>query len=136
MRIKSGVSLDHASAELIRGMAAVEEEFRRDGLEAVCTSCYRAGPWGVTLLHGTDRPPQRENRRGQVDAADFSYPPLDKAAGIIARIRARLAKPMGTFDVLDERTNAAAVSAGVSNQWTGAHLHIEHDPAPIAKPVA
>jgi hypothetical protein len=130
MRIKPGASLDHASAELLHGIAVVEEEFRRAGLEATVTSCYRAGPWGVTLLHGTDRDPKRAHRKGVVDACDFSYPLAEKAPAVIAAIRARLSKPAGAFDVLDERTNASAAAAGVGGQWTGAHLHIEFDPTP------
>ena len=128
MRVKAGASLDHASAELLHGIAIVEEEYRRAGLEAVVTSCYRAGPWATTLLHGTDRDLKRAHRRGVVDACDFSYPPPDLAHAVIAAIRARLAPPAGDFDVLDEGTNAAAAAAGVGSQWTGAHLHIEFDP--------
>lgn len=134
MRVKAGSSLDHASAELLHGIAVVEEEYRRAGLEAVVTSCYRPGPWAVTLLHGTDRDLKRAHRRGVVDACDFRYPPEDKAPGVIAAIRARIAKPAGAFDVLDERTNAAAVAAGVGSQFTGSHLHIEFDPTPKEKP--
>ena len=109
----------------------MEEEFRRAGLEARVTRCFTEGPWSVTLLHGTDRDLKRAHRRGVVDACDFSYPPIDKAAAVIAAIRARLSKPLGSFDVLDERTNAAAVAAGVGSQFTGAHLHIEWDPSPV-----
>lgn len=134
MRIKAGASLDHASAELLHGIAVVEEEFRRVGLEACVTSGYRAGPWAVSLLHGTDRDLKRAHRRGCVDACDFSYPPPDRAASVIASIRARLGKPAGAFDVLDEQTNATAAAAGVASQWTGAHLHIEWDP--VVQPAA
>jgi hypothetical protein len=128
MRVKPGVSFDHASAELLHGIAVVEEEFRRAGLESTATSCYRPGAWDVTLLHGTERDLKRASRRGLVDACDFSYPPPEKAPAIIAAIRARISKPAGTFDVLDEQTPAAAQAAGVGAQWSGAHLHIEFDP--------
>ena len=67
MRIRPAASLDHASAELLHGIAVVEEEFRRAGIEAVVTSCYRPGPWATTLLHGTDRDAKRAGapRRGR-----------------------------------------------------------------------
>lgn len=128
MRVKTGASIDHASAELLHGIAIVEEEYRRAGLEAVVTSCYRPGPWASTLLHGTDRDLKRAYRRGLVDACDFRYPPEEFAFAVIAAIRSRLAPPAGDFDVLDEKSNASAVAAGVGNQWTGSHLHIEFDP--------
>jgi hypothetical protein len=129
MRVKPGANLDHASAELLFGIAVVEEEFRRAGLEARITSCFRPGPWAKTLLHGTDRDLKRAHRRGVCDACDFAYPPPDKATAVVAAIRARLSKPAGAFDVLDEATPTYAEAAGVGGQWTGAHIHIEFDPA-------
>ena len=128
MRIRPSASLDHASPELLRGCAVVDEVFREYGLEAELTSGFRSGGWLVTLLHGIFRDAKRKAREGRVDAADFAYPPPALAIVIIGKIRDRIGKPRGTFDVLDERTNAAAAAAGVGNQWTGSHLHIEHDP--------
>lgn len=130
MRVKPGASLDHASPELLRGCATVDEVFREYGLEAELTSGYRPGGWLVTLLHGIFRDAKRKAREGRVDAADFAYPPPALAPVIIGKIRDRIGKPRGSFDVLDERTNASAVAAGVGSQFTGAHIHIEHDPIP------
>jgi hypothetical protein len=129
MKIKPGANMEHASWELLAGIAVVDEEYERAGLDVVVTSCYRPGPWAKTLLHGTERDLKRVHRAGVVDACDFAYPPPDKARAIIAAIRARIGKPAGNFDVLDEGTNANAQAAGVGSQWTGAHLHIEFDPA-------
>lgn len=129
MRVKPGASLDHASAELMYGISVVEDCFRRHGEESTVTSGFRPGPWEVTLLHGIERDLKRAHRRGVVDACDFRYPPPEKAALIMAAIKARLSKALGgQFDILDEKTNASAVAAGVGSQYTGSHIHIEFDP--------
>jgi hypothetical protein len=129
MRVKQGVSFDHASAELMHGIAVVEECFRKYGEESRVTHCFSSGPWSVTLLHGIERDARRAARAGQVDACDFGYPPPEKSTLIIAAIKGRLSKTFGgKFDVLDELTSAAATAAGVGSQWSGAHLHIEFDP--------
>ena len=136
MRIRRGVNLDHASPEILRACAEVDEVFREYGLEAEATSGLRAGGWLLSLLHGLFRDKKREKRAGYLDAIDFVYPPPALSVVIIGKIRDRLAKPHGDFDVLDERTNASAIAAGVGSQWTGAHLHIEYDPfnPGLAKP--
>jgi len=129
MRVKPGASLDHASAELLHGISAVEECFQKYGEESTLTSSFRPGGWLLTLLHGIFRDKRRAPRAGRCDAADFAYPPPAKAAVIIAAIQSRLSKTYGgKFDVLDERTDAAASAAGVGSQWSSAHIHIEYDP--------
>lgn len=130
MKIKPGVDISNASPELVIGMRIVEDCFQMHDLESTITSLNRKGSWERALLHGILRPlGVRSARAGKVDACDFRYPPPEKAQQVLEAIMQRLSKKFGgQFDVLDERTSAGATAAGVGDQWTGSHIHIEFDP--------